>query len=92
MDIQDTYDSSSQRLCYNSDPWELNLILVRSVVSSPGPSIKLQEGDPPLDLTLTARRSSSCDEAAAAVFLATDADADTTDRTKIRFSSHGSEL
>ena len=34
MDTQDTYDSSSQRLCYNSDPGELNLISVRSVVSA----------------------------------------------------------
>ena len=33
MDTQDTYDSSSQRICYNSDPGELNLISVRSVVS-----------------------------------------------------------
>ena len=34
MDTQDTYNSSSQRLCYNSDPGELNLISVRSVVSA----------------------------------------------------------
>ena len=34
MDTQNTYDTSSQRLCYNSDPGELNLISVRSVVSA----------------------------------------------------------
>ena len=34
MDTQDTYYSSSHRLCYNSDPGELNLISVRSVVSA----------------------------------------------------------
>ena len=34
MDIQDTYDSSSQKLYYNSDPGELNLISVQSVVSA----------------------------------------------------------
>ena len=28
IDTQDTYDSSSQRLCYNSDPGELNTISV----------------------------------------------------------------
>ena len=33
-DTQDTYNSSSQRLCYNSNPGELNLISVRSVVSA----------------------------------------------------------
>ena len=33
-DTQDTYDSSSQRLCYNSDLGELNLISVRSVMSA----------------------------------------------------------
>ena len=40
----------------------------------PRPSIKLREGDPP-PLTATARRSSSRNEAAADVFLATDVDA-----------------
>ena len=34
MDTQDTYNSYSQQLCYNSDPGELNLISVRSVVSA----------------------------------------------------------
>ena len=34
MDTQDTYNSSSQRLCYNSNPGELKLISVRSVVSA----------------------------------------------------------
>ena len=33
-DTQDTYDYSSQRLCYNSDPGELNLISIWSVVSA----------------------------------------------------------
>ena len=33
-DTQDTHDSSSQQLCYNSDPGELNLISVRSVMSA----------------------------------------------------------
>ena len=33
-DTHDTYDSSSQRLCCNSDLGELNLISVRSVVSA----------------------------------------------------------
>ena len=33
-DTQDTYDSSSHRLFYNSDLGELNLISVRSVVSA----------------------------------------------------------
>ena len=34
MDTQDRYDSSSHRLCYNSNPGELKLILVWSVVSA----------------------------------------------------------
>ena len=33
MDTQDTYDSSSQSLCYNSNPGELNLISFWFVVS-----------------------------------------------------------
>ena len=40
METQDTYDSSSQRLCYNSDPGELNLISVRSVVSASASAVR----------------------------------------------------
>ena len=33
-DTQDTYDSSSQRLCYNSNRGKLNLISVRFIISA----------------------------------------------------------
>ena len=65
MDIQDTYDSSSQRLCYNSDTEELNLISVRSVMSASvsvarkTAAVASSREDNPWDVTVRSRGGGS---------------------------------